>query len=248
MSDQQILTLPARTLDKTEPITWNALETAVIICDMWDKTTCKSAEKRVVELAPQINEFVARMRSKGVLIIHAPSMVMKFYEGTPGRKLAQDAPFVQSPVPIDWNDLDEAREDKYPVSDEDWCEDVPKCPIAEIEAKGAWPWTRQIEIIEILLGDAVSDDGQEIYNLMQARGIKNVIMTGVHLNRCVLGRPYGIRQLVKLGKNTVLVRDLTDALIDIHQPPHVTHQQGVELLVKHVEKYWCPSAKAAEIQ
>ena len=28
----------------------------------------------------------------------------------------------------------------------------------------------------------------------------NVILCGVHLNMCVLGRPFGIRQMVKLGK------------------------------------------------
>jgi hypothetical protein len=73
-------------------------------------------------------------------------------------------------------------------SDCDWCDDTPKCPVKEREEKGDWPWTRQIATIRILPEDAVSDDGQEIYNLFEQRGIRNVIMTGVHLNRCVLGR------------------------------------------------------------
>ena len=243
----QTLTFSARTLGKTETTIWKAAETAVIICDMWDKHTCKSAERRVGEIAPKINTFIKKMRQAGVLIIHAPSSVMGFYEGTPERELAKNAPFVKAQVPLDWNDLDESREDKYPVDDIDWCDDTPKCPIAEIEATEAWPWTRQNVAIDILLGDAVSDNGQQIYNLLESRGIKNIIMTGVHLNRCVLGRPFGIRQMVKFGKNVILARDLTDGLYDPRQWPYVSHKEGVELLVTHVEKYWCPSVKSSEI-
>ena len=49
-------------------------------------------------------------------------------------------------------------------------------------------------------------------NLLEQRGIENVILLGVHTNMCVLGRPFGIRQMVYQGKNVVLVRDLTDAM------------------------------------
>jgi nicotinamidase-related amidase len=116
-----------------------------------------------------------------------------------------------------------------------------------LEAKQAYPWTRQMKSIEIRPEDAVSDNGQEILNLLRQRGIKNVFISGVHLNSCVLGRPYGIRQMVMLGMNVVLVRDLTDGLYDPRSHPHVRHEEGVELLVKHVEKYWCPSIKSSEI-
>jgi nicotinamidase-related amidase len=237
----------ARRGDATESIAWAPGETAVVIVDMWDKTICRSAEQRVVELAPQINEFVKSLRQKGVLVVHAPHGVMKFYEGTPQRKLAQSAPFVEPPVPIDWQEPDPAKEDEYPINDEDWCDDTPKCNIKEAEEKGDYPWTRQIASIEILPEDAVSDNGQEIYNLFEQRGIKNVLMVGVHLNRCILGRPYGIRQMVMLGKNVVLVRDLIDGLYDPRSKPFVSHKEGVELLVKHVEKFWCPSVESSEV-
>ena len=242
-----MITLSTRRLDKAEVLRWKACETALIICDMWDRHTCKSAERRVAEMAPRIDAFAKPLREKGVLIIHAPSAVMTFYEGTPERAAAKAAPFTPAPMAIDWQEPDPAREGPMPVDDDDWCDDTPKCPIKEIEEKGAWPWTRQISTIGIRPGDAVSDDGQEIYNLLQQRGIDNVIMTGVHLNRCVLGRPYGIRQLIKLGKNVVLVRDLTDGLYDPRQRPYVSRAQGMELLVRHVEKFWCPSALRGDI-
>ena len=75
--------------DMTEnPVEWDARETAVIICDLWDKHWCEGATKRVGEMAPRINDFVSAVRAKGGLIVHAPSDTMKNYEGTPGRKLA----------------------------------------------------------------------------------------------------------------------------------------------------------------
>ena len=44
------------------------------------------------------------------------------------------------------------------------------------------------------------------------RGINNVILLGVHTNMCVLGRPFGLRQMAKNGKNVVLMRDMTDTM------------------------------------
>ena len=35
---------------------------------------------------------------------------------------------------------------------------------------------------------------------------------GVHTNMCVLGRPFGLRQMAKNGKNVVLMRDMTDTM------------------------------------
>jgi hypothetical protein len=51
-------------------------ETAVIICDMWDRHWCPGATARVKELAPAVNEFVTAARGRGMLIVHAPSDTM----------------------------------------------------------------------------------------------------------------------------------------------------------------------------
>ena len=64
---------------------------------------------------------------------------------------------------------------------------------------------------------------------------------GVHTNYCVLARSFGIRQMVRLGRSVVLARDLTDALYDPRQPPYVSHARGTEMVVEHIERYWCPS-------
>jgi hypothetical protein len=73
------------------------------------------------------------------------------------------------------------------------------------------------------------------------------VMMGVHTNMCVLGRPFGIRQMVRLGKHVVLARDLTDAMYDPRQPPFVSHARGTELVVEHIERYWCPSILSEDL-
>ncbi len=45
----------------------------------------------------------------------------------------------------------------------------------------------------------------------------------------------------------VLVRDLTDTMYDPKTPPYVPHEQGTELVVQHIEKYWRPTALSAEL-
>jgi hypothetical protein len=64
---------------------------------------------------------------------------------------------------------------------------------------------------------------------------------------CVLGRPIGIRQMVKLGKNVALTRDMTDTMYNHERRPMVNHFRGTDLVIEHVEKYWCPSFTSSDI-
>src|SRR5580704_10199349 len=72
--------------------TWDAHQTAVIVCDVWDAHHCLNAVRRVEELAPRMNQFVEEARRRGALVIHAPSGCMEPYKNHPARKRAQDAP------------------------------------------------------------------------------------------------------------------------------------------------------------
>lgn len=240
------LDLRLRRGESTTPVAWKPSETAVIICDMWDDHTCKGAARRVSEMAPKLDAAVSAARSKGALIVHAPSDVIKFYADAPQRKRVLEAPAAKAAIDFKWRRLMPEREGQLPIDDSDWCDCRPKCDI-EARKKGGWPWTRQIASIRIHPEDAISDQGQEIYNLFEQRGIKNVILCGVHTNMCVLGRSFGIRQMVLLGKNVALARDLTDCLYDPAKPPHVTHDKGTELLVAHIEKHWCPSFESGDL-
>lgn len=224
-----------------EAVHWEASKTAMVLCDLWDKHWCAGASRRVAEMAPRINQVVKAARARGVLIIHAPSDTMAFYEGTPERRLAQSAPPVQTRVPLQrWCGLDKEREGKLPIDDSDGgCDDQPRCTEGR-------PWTRQIQVIEVAPGDAVTDSA-EAYYLMRQRGIENVIVLGVHTNMCVLGRPFSIRQLSYQGMNVVLMRDLTDAMYNSRMPPRVNHFAGTQLVVGHIEKHWCPTITSVDL-
>src|SRR5205085_4884534 len=97
-----------RTIEKT--VQWEPKQTAIVICDMWNQHWCKGATARVAEMAPQMNEVLKEARRRGILIIHCPSDTMRYYEGTPQRKLAQAAPKVNaSPSLKRWGGLEPER-------------------------------------------------------------------------------------------------------------------------------------------
>jgi nicotinamidase-related amidase len=221
---------------------WDAAKTALVICDMWDTHTCPNAATRVGEMAPRVDAVVSSLRARGVLIIHCPSDTMKFYEGTSQRRLAQAAPVVASKIPLQRTmRLDPTREAPLPIDDSD------PCDCARTWKQGdPYPWTRQHAAIGIAEGDAVTDSA-EAYYLMRQRGIEQVLICGVHLNMCVLHRPFAIRQLVTQGMEVALLRDLTDTMYNPAQRPYVSHFEGTRLMVEHVEKYWCPSTTSAAI-
>ena len=222
---------------------WDNARIAVIICDMWDTTQCVSAARRVIEMAPRINAVAARLRRDDALIVHAPAGCMDYYAGTAARAHAQRAPRVPSPVPVDWHDWDGSRESPLPaaLADETPCSCEPGEPCTPGDPPH--PWTHQIDSIEVAPDDAVTDDGNELLALLEERGIQDVVVMGVHANRCVLGRPYGIRQLVYWGKRPVLCRDLTDSY---HRDPR-GHEWGNEQMIAHIERHWCPTVTSADL-
>ena len=217
---------------------WEVAQTAIIICDMWNTHTCSLSAQRVAVMAPLMNQVISAARSFGVMIIHAPSDTMNFYEGTPARQRMRRAPRVPSPVPILAScPRDQAESRTFPIDDtEGGCDD----PILK-KWTGAYPWTRQHPAIDIVGFDGVSDNGQEIYNFCKQEGITNIALMGVHTNICILNRSFGIRQMTQLGFQVVLVRDLTDAMYDPRKRPFVSHARGVELVIEHIEARWCPS-------
>jgi nicotinamidase-related amidase len=223
-------------------VDWDAAATAIIVCDMWDGHYCKSAARRVNVMVPRMNEVLSHARDHGVQIIHAPSGVIYNYEDTPYRERLKRAKAVKPPVPIAaWCHLDPAKEPPMPVETEKCSCDDP------IVGSAVRRFNFQHPGLDITGYDGVSDNGQEIYNFLEQEGIQNVVLMGVHTNMCVLGRPFGIRQMVRLGKNTVLARDLTDAMYDPRQPPFVSHARGTEMVIEHIEKFWCPSILSIDL-
>jgi len=237
---------------------WLPSRTAIIVCDMWDLHHCKNAVTRESEMAPRMNEVLGQARKQGVLIIHAPSSCMQPYEGTPARERTKSAPTAaRLPDKIgEWCKQIPAEEMAvYPLDQTDGGEDDDPAEHAawakELAAKGLnprAPWTKQIDVLRIdQERDAISDNGVEIWNLLESRNIDNVILVGVHLNMCVSGRPFGLRQMAKNGKHVVLMRDMTDTMYNPQRWPFVGHTRGTELFIAHVEKRICPTITSDQL-
>lgn len=64
---------------------------------------------------------------------------------------------------------------------------------------------------------------------------------------CVLGRSFGIRGQTAAGMNVVLVRDLTDAMYNHEMSPFVSHKEGTEKVIEHIEKYWSATVLSQEL-
>jgi nicotinamidase-related amidase len=223
---------------------WNAKKTAVIVIDMWNTHWCNSASRRTGELAPRINQFVVEARKRGATIIHAPSDTMKTYADHPARKRAMETP-VSKNLPAEitkWCKVIPSEEKgKYPIDQTDGgCDCEPTC-------KSSIVWTHQIDEIKILDTDYISDKGAEVWSVMEQLGLDNAIIFGVHTNMCVLGRPFGLRNLSRYGKNVVLVRDLTDTMYNPKSWPNVNHFKGTDLIVEHTEKFVAPTITSDQV-
>jgi nicotinamidase-related amidase len=227
-----------------QALRWQVAQTAIIICDMWDTHTCNLSAQRVAAMAPRMNQVISASRSLGVMIIHAPSDTMKFYEGTPQRRRMQRAPMASSPIPILARcPRDAAEERNFPIDDTaGGCDD----PIVK-DWTGPYPWTREHPAIDVVGFDGVSDNGQEIYNFCKQEGITNIALMGVHANICIMNRSFGTRQMTQLGFHVVVVRDLIDSMYDPRTRPFVSHSRGTGLVIEHIEARWCPSITSDDL-
>ena len=185
-------------------------------------------------LAPKIAKLVEAARPRGILIVHSPSETMNFYQNTPQRKAILAFPAVEPPPPL------ALSSPPLPIDDSDGGCDTPG-------DKTHQAWSRQHAAIRIAEEDLVSDKGAEVYNALQARGIDHLLITGVHTNMCILNRTFAIKQMTRWGKKCILVRDLTDAMYDPQDRPYVSHAQGTELVIQHIEKYWAPTVLSADL-
>ena len=147
--------------EKTADRQWAPRETAILICDTWNKHWCASATTRCDALAKKMAPLVEEARARGVHIIHAPSDTIDFYRDHPARKRALAAAKAEPPSPIgSWCPLDAAREGALPIDDSDGgCDCQPQC-------KNYRAWSRQHPAIRIDDADVISDNGQEVYNYL----------------------------------------------------------------------------------
>ena len=225
-------TQPFKGVDEWQEITveesFPCAETALLLCDVWNDHPCEGAVVRLDKMLPRMNEVVVALRARGVQIVHAPSDTMDVYADTPYSLRAQAAPAIEMP------EAQDQTEPPLPVDSSDGGCDTGK-------ARPEHRWSSQHPAIEIAGHDAISDRGEEVYRLFRQLGIRNMLIMGVHTNMCVLARTFAIRQMTRWGIRVVLVRDLTDAMYNPAMSPYVSHDEGTQLVIQHIEKYWCPT-------
>jgi nicotinamidase-related amidase len=207
--------------------------TAIVICDLWDKHWCSGATARVEVLARQMAPLIDQARASGIQIIHAPSDVVGFYSQYPQRSRILAVPVTEPPSGLD------LPNPPLPIDDSDG-----GCDTGE---KFCQAWSRENPAIRITGDDVISADGKEIYSYLVQRGIKNLLIMGVHANMCILNRSFAIKQMTQWGIRCVLVRDLTDSMYNPKDRPYVSHHQGTELVIEYIEKYWCPSTLSTDL-
>jgi nicotinamidase-related amidase len=221
-----------RAVEFYEPI--DPARTALILCDVWDRHWCQGATLRVNDLVKKMAPVVNAARGRGILIIHAPSDTMDFYRDSPQRAAAAAAPKAEPPPPLD------VAAPPLPIDDSSGGCDTPG-------EKTFRAWTREHPGIPITGGDLITDRGDEVYAALKAHGINHLLIAGVHTNMCILNRSFAIKQMTRWGVPCILLRDLTDAMYDPRDRPYVSHEQGTQLVIEHIEKYWCPTALSADL-
>ena len=218
---------------------WAPEQTAIIVCDMWDRHWCNDATARVAEMAPAMNEVLTIARSKGVKIVHAPSECIDFYKDHPARKAAMKYKDSKIAALANGEKLPSEQNARWPVDQSDeGCENS--------DCKPHKAWTRQVESLTIADNDLISDSGTEIGAYFKKTGVKNVILVGVHTNMCVIGRTFGLRAMKRMGMNVVLMRDMTDLMYNHEMSPYVDHFSGLDLMVEYIETYVCPSIASTD--
>jgi nicotinamidase-related amidase len=216
--------------------TFSPNSSALILCDMWDNHWCQGAARRVGILAQKIAPVVDAARAHGVLIIHAPSDTMDHYKEAPQRLAMLSIPPVRPPAALT------LTEPPLPIDDSDGGCDTPNNPLP-VNFRN---WTKETPAISIGAADLISDNGNEVYSALRHHGIKTLFLAGVHANMCILNRSFAIRQMTRWGVRCILIRDLTDAMYNPSKRPFVSHEQGTELVIEHIEKYWSPTIASGD--
>ena len=246
-----------RSVHSWQEAKWKPSEVAIVICDMWDSHHSVTAVRRVNEFAPRLNEVIKSLRESGVTIIHSPSDCMPHYKNHDARKRALAVPAVSDlPKEISsWcHRISGEERASYPIDQSDGGEDEDQFENKQwaerLEAEGrnpGTPWLSQTPALEILEKDFVASEGDVVWNILKHNKIKHVILAGVHTNMCVLGRPFGLRQMVRYGMNTVLLRDGTDVMYNPEKWPYVSHFTGLDLVIRHIEENVCSTITSDQI-
>lgn len=175
---------------------------ALVICDVWDTHWCATARRQADDLAPRIDRLAAGVSRAGGVVIHAPSQTERFYESSHQFIRAREAA-TQLP----------ARRARPTIAVPRYatCPCAEPCPPPDESEAWPWPWRRQHPAIGIGSEDFVAcEDGGAVYGILRQESLAPVALCGLHLDQCVLDRPFGARALWAAGIDVMTLEDLTE--------------------------------------
>jgi len=219
-------------------------KTAVVIIDMWDRHWRKTYTARVANMVPRMNQTLDAARKLGIQVVHAPSDVLGPYQDSPQRKTMLAIPVQPEPKTGPFNPLG-------PPGGRDCCECGPDRPCSPGNV-----WSRQHPDLKIADGDLVADcnNGRELLNVCQHRGITTLVYMGVASNMCVIGRSSGILNMKRHGLQVFFVSDLVEAITAngcdpaTKQPdPNFTPAKGSYIVQRYLEQQIAPSIESRQL-
>ncbi len=219
----------------------------LLVIGLWDSHNCKVANKILNEISPKANEFIKRCRSNGSRIIFGSSSLTK---NPKYKHLANNmkVPFQKfkdyglNIPPLPFDDSDGGIVEKNNDFNR---KDVSMHPS-----------------IEIADNDCMSGNSKEIMNYLVYHNIELVLVVGVHLNMCVLDRPYAIKNLMRYGVKVALVKDLTDIMysqktantterkdseLTSDAPGTLSRDEMMKRMIDWIEINVCPTTKTNEV-
>ncbi len=227
-----------------QKVTLDPAKTAVVIVDMWDRHWCKTYTARVGNLVPRMNQTLDAVRKIGIQVVHAPSDVLGPYKDYPQRKAMLAIPAQPIPKRVSFSP-------PGPPGGRDCCECGPARPCKSHKA-----WSRQHPGLKIAKGDLIGDcnNGRELLNLCQHRGIDTLIYMGVASNMCVIGRQFGIFNMKRHGLKAIFVGDLVEAITangcdpaTKKRDPNFTPAKGSARIQRYLEQHVAPSIESRQL-
>jgi hypothetical protein len=198
-------------------------------------------------MVPRQNEVLHALRDMGVQIVHSPTApAMAPYYNHPGFRWMKTFPYVPMPPATSLKLPPQPLTVSMPDEGCDAWERYDRFHPGFHPAENEYSQAPGIDIVfeENGVKDGISEIAQDIWNMMQAKGIKNVIGMGQAANMCLLGREPGMYTWLGRGINTVVVGDLTEAAYTPIDPPYVTHEEATRLMVEYIEKFLCPTVNS----
>lgn len=205
----------------------------IVVVDMWNYHWCRTALGRAKALVPRMNAAFDLAREMGMQLIFLPSDVIMSYIGYPQREVVLAMPYRAAP------EISIPKPPPQPKTPPGGGSCM--CGPGGGDCVVNYSWTALNPTLKIRDGDYIACGGQEMYNICQARGLTHLIYSGIHTNICVIGKPGAAVNMVKLGLNCALARDLTDAFTAYSPQVKFTPDYGTSVFIRYVERNLVPT-------